>query len=426
MFKFVLTLFIFLIPFSTFFAQQTRTCASNDYLQYILSKDPTLYSRYEQAERLTLVDTGQSFLEPRNKPVIIPVVIHVLYNVGSENISDEQINSQIDVLNADYRKKNTDALQVPAIFIPLAADCLINFHLANVDPSGRRTSGIERIFTSQKSWNTDDAMKFNENGGTYAWDAANYLNIWICNLNGGVMGYSTFPGSSTNVDGVVIDYRFFGTTGTVKTPFSLGRTTTHEIGHYFNLKHIWGDSDCGDDFVADTPQQAHAFRGTPSFPQYGVCNGNFLINMSMNFMDYVNDAAMHLFTLGQFSRVQATLNPGGPRASLIYSKGYDPSNSDVTLTATAETQSPTECEISTFPNPANDRLSIRLSLSNSQIVRLSLFDVQGRELKFIEKTFYSGKNNAEFDLSELKNGIYILSAKAADFTVPKKVIIAHN
>ncbi len=240
----------------------------------------------------------------------IPVVVHVVYKTAAQNISDAQIKSQIDVLNADFRKKNSDISTVPAPFAPLAADTRVEFELAKTDPSGNPTTGITRRATTVSGFTDDDAVKSASTGGADPWPSDKYLNIWVCQLSGGLLGYAQFPGGPAATDGVVILHSAFGTTGTAAAPFNLGRTATHEIGHWLNLRHIWGDDGtgcAGSDFVADTPNQGGPNYGVPTFPHVSCGNGPNG-DMFMNYMDYVDDAAMVMFTEGQVTRMQATLD----------------------------------------------------------------------------------------------------------------------
>jgi hypothetical protein len=240
----------------------------------------------------------------------IPAVVHVVYKTAAQNISDAQVISQIDVLNADFRKRNEDSSDVPAPFAPLASDARIQFALATTDPSGRPTDGITRTQTAKDSFSDDDGVKSNAAGGADAWPADTYLNLWVCLLGGGLLGYAQFPGGPAATDGVVILHSGFGTTGTAAAPFNLGRTTTHEVGHWLNLRHIWGDDGtgcAGDDFVGDTPNQGGPNYGAPAFPTVSCGNGPSG-DMFMDYMDYVDDAAMFMFSAGQVTRMQATLD----------------------------------------------------------------------------------------------------------------------
>jgi hypothetical protein len=240
--------------------------------------------------------------------VVIPVVVHVVYRTGSENISDAQIKSQIDALNKDFRAKNEDLSQVPAPFKDLIGDAQIEFALAATDPAGEPTNGITRTKTTRASFLADDAVHFTAKGGQDAWPAEQYLNIWVCSLPDEVPGYASIPSPSSSTDGVVTNYTAFGTIGTRKHPFNLGRQVTHDIGHYLNLIHPWGDTaDCsGTDKVDDTPNAAGPNVGKPSFPHV-TCNNGPNGDMFMNFMDDTNDDVRCMFTKGQVLRMHQTL-----------------------------------------------------------------------------------------------------------------------
>ncbi len=229
----------------------------------------------------------------------IPVYVHVVYNNANENISNAQITSQINVLNEDFRKTNSDASQLPTEFDNDITDSEIEFTLA----------GTYRYSSSTAAWGTNDAVK-----AAYPPITPNtHLNIWVCNIGGGILGYAQFPGGPAATDGVVVGTPYFGNTGFVSAPFDEGRTTTHEVGHYLNLRHIWGDGRCRqDDFVADTPTSDAPNYGCPSYPTVN-CKTN---DMTMNYMDYTNDACMYMFSDGQRNRMRALFAPGGAREDL--------------------------------------------------------------------------------------------------------------
>ncbi|WP_298507646.1 zinc metalloprotease [uncultured Kordia sp.] len=232
--------------------------------------------------------------------VTIPVYIHIVYSNNNENISDAQINSQMAVLNDDFRRANNDANQTPSLFEPVAADTEIQFTLA----------GVFRHANSRTSWGTNDLVKSQYPPVT----PSTHLNMWVCNIGGGILGYAQFPGGNPATDGVVMSPQYFGTTGYVAAPFDGGRTTTHEVGHYLNLRHIWGDGRCNrDDFVSDTPTSDAPNYGCPSFPTTN-CRST---DMTMNYMDYTDDACMNMFSAGQKSRMRGVLVPGGARESLV-------------------------------------------------------------------------------------------------------------
>lgn len=286
-----------------------RQCGSMAAHFRLLEQDVNFRTRQASLERSTIQRMTAAAAAAKPGITTIPVVVHVVYNSAAENISLAQIRSQIRVLNRDFRATNTDKSKVPAPFKGLVADSRIQFALAKKDPQGKPTNGVTRTKTTRTSFGTNDSVKSSATGGQNAWPTSKYLNIWVCQLTGGLLGYAQFPGGPPATDGVVITHTAFGTSGTAAAPFNLGRTTTHEVGHWLNLRHIWGDTeDCsGTDFVADTPNAAGPNFGTPSFPRVSCSNGPNG-DMFMNYMDYVDDVAMFMFSTQQVARMQATLD----------------------------------------------------------------------------------------------------------------------
>src|SRR3954471_19058045 len=296
---------------------KTRSCGTMIVHERLLRTDPSYMSaRNDSENRAFTYARRPDFLVGRSGVTVIPVVVHVVFNGSAQNISDAQIQSQIDVLNHDFRKTNADISNLPAVFQPLAADARIEFELATTDPSSNPTNGITRTSTSATGFIDDNKVKKASTGGADAWPRDNYLNLWVCRLSGGLLGYAQFPGGPADTDGVVILDTACGTTGTAAAPFNLGRTATHEIGHWLNLRHIWGDdgNGCnGDDFITDTPNQASENTGKPVFPHIS-CNNAPSGDMFMNYMDYSDNDSMFMFTAGQIERMQACLD--GDRASI--------------------------------------------------------------------------------------------------------------
>ena len=298
---------------------RVRNCGTMLVHERLLRTDPSYLSARVASENRAW-EAATFRIAGRTGITVIPVVVHVVYRTNTQNIADTQIQSQIEVLNRDFRKTNPDAASTPAAFSALVADARIEFELATTDPQGNPTTGITRTQTNVASFGSDDGVKSAGSGGVDAWPADRYLNIWVCELGGGLLGYAQFPGGPAATDGVVILHSGFGTNGTAAAPFNLGRTATHEIGHWVNLRHIWGDdgSGCsGDDFVTDTPNQAGSNTGMPSFPRVS-CNNGPNGDLFMNYMDYTDDAGMFMFTHGQVTRMQATLD--GDRISIGYQK----------------------------------------------------------------------------------------------------------
>ena len=306
---------------------QKRACATTDVLQAQLAADPGLAARMADINNQAVVFAAKNASQAQRGTaaitVTIPVVVHVLYNAASENISDAQIASQIAVLNEDFHKMNADYTKTPSAFAGLVADAGIQFVLAKRTPSGVATTGIERKSSTITTWGTADKIKKVSTGGLDAWNSSQYLNLWVGTIGGGILGYAQFPGGAAATDGVVISPVYFGRTGTVTAPFNLGRTGSHEVGHWLNLNHIWGDDGTactGTDNVSDTPNQADESYGKPTFPQVSCSNGPNG-DMFMNYMDYTDDAAMYMFSTGQSSRMNALFATGGARASLLTSQG---------------------------------------------------------------------------------------------------------
>jgi len=337
-----------------------------------------------------------------NEVIIIPVVIHVLYNNAAQNISDAQILSQLQALNNDYRKLNADAANAHAAFASLAGDAKIVFCIAKIDASGKATTGIIRKYTSQQSWTADDGMKYSAQGGDNAWDSKRYLNIWVCNLFGRNLGYSSLPGSQVDKDGIVIQYDAFGTTGSLTAPFNKGRTATHEIGHWLGLVHIWGDANCGDDGIADTPPQQNFNNGCPSFPHRSSCSINGNGDMFMNFMDFTDDACMYMFTKGQAIKMRSLFAIGDARNSFLNSAVCD--TNSVQRGAVAIDPSVAKATISVFPNPAIKFINLETKNVSDIGQTVSICNVYGGVVK--SQLLLTQKTTIAID--NLPAGVYFL------------------
>jgi hypothetical protein len=309
-----------------------RNCASPERYQELVQGNTDFRDRAGalNEESTKLYGLWAIDASKRPEPIIIPVVVHVVFNTEAQKISEAQVGSQIEVLNRDFGTRYLD--QVPERFRSLAAKADIQFKLAVRDPEGKGTSGI--TYTKTKvvvfSNGDGDAVKSTARGGHDPWPRDDYLNLWVCNLEKSddhqpLLGYSSWPLEPAAVDGVVILYRVFGTAGVEKSDYDQGRTATHEIGHWLNLHHLWGDgpdnAQCDqDDGVADTPKQKDKHYDCPNKPVVS-CDGP-KGDMFMDYMDYSPDKCMCMFTVGQVRRMQATIDTA--RASLRNSKGLDP------------------------------------------------------------------------------------------------------
>ncbi|MBX2968226.1 MAG: hypothetical protein KF803_02560 [Cyclobacteriaceae bacterium] len=336
-----------------------RKCANEygfgDMINHYKGLDQTQYEQLEKftqeyIKNLKNQDKRDRFFGDfdRATPIVIPVVVHIVWRTSTENVPDARVHQQIERLNLDFQRLNADATSVPAEFEGVASNMQIRFQLAVRDPNCNPTTGITRRNTTVTSFSSPTTMaqatdlsfnpvKSNATGGVDAWPADRYLNIWVCNLQGGVLGYSSFPGFPADVDGIVVTHTAFGNTS---GDFNLGRTATHEIGHYFNLFHTFQPdgnffgcfgntaTTCATsgDLVCDTPPTSGPNSGCPT-STLNSCTETPTDNNDqwMNYMDYVNDACMYMFTSGQRERVDACIY--GARSSLLSSDALIPVSS---------------------------------------------------------------------------------------------------
>ena len=299
-------------------------CATTQKLEEAIKNYPQILEKRAEIETHTQTWIQQNNNKRSASIITIPTVVHVLYTVNNQNsaMSDSRIKEQIDILTNDYRRLNSDKSKTPNAFTGVAADTEIEFCLANIDPQGNITTGITRTKTSVSNIGSTNKYYSTSKGGIDAWSPDSYLNIWVCELGGGVLGFTYPPGGAPNgADGVASGMDFFGKTGAT-APYNKGRTTTHEVGHWLNLEHIWGDDNgCnGSDFVNDTPNQGASNFGCVSFPHIS-CNNGPDGDMFMNYMDYSDDACMNIFTQGQKNRMRSVLETGGYRSKLATSSG---------------------------------------------------------------------------------------------------------
>lgn len=340
--------------------------------------DPSLREKMDEMERRTRGILTEPTVSSETV-ITIPTVVHVLYNTSGENISDAQIQSQIDILNEDFRRLNADASNTPTDFLGVAADVRVEFCLATEDPNGNPTTGITRTYTSKTSFGYNTDMKYNSSGGKDIWNRNQYLNIWVCDIPS-LLGYAQFPGGSAATDGVVVNYLAFGNIGNLYSNFALGRTATHEVGHWLNLYHIWGDGGCSvDDNVTDTPVAGYAnYNGSPcTYPGGDSCPSSPGNDMFQNYMDYSDDVCMNLFTEGQKSRMRALFEPGGFRESLLSSGGCGISTNTPYVLSAQETGNKIYSTTNTITSSSVIRVGANVTyISGSQITLTPGFTVE--------------------------------------------------
>ena len=395
-----------------------RACSSFEYKEQELKADPALKNKITDIENFIQRKINSPSVILAGKPhtgsiIKIPVVVHILYNQPSENISDELVFSQIKVLNENFRRLNADTSNTPEWFKSIAADCGIEFQLAVSDPQRRATTGVIHKYTPVTKWESDDQVKLSARAGDDAWDTKSYLNIWVCNLSW-VAGYSSFPGGPDEMDGIVIAKGVFGKNS--KGGYEMGKTAVHEIGHWLGLRHIWGDGYCGDDWVDDTPKQGNFTPGCPSGIRLS-CDSGPHGDMYMNYMDLTQDACINLFTEGQKKRMRALFAPDGARYSILSSYGLLP---PLISEAAPVEESPEWAHPQLYPNPASNELILDLSYDirwMGQLIRIT--NVQGQ---FIMQTTVNSKI-VKMDISKLNPGLYFLVAKKDDGTTIKQKFI---
>lgn len=407
----LLTLFLSCaVAFQLQAQQPAAHCESNDRLQQQLA-DPQQRQAYEDLQgRMEEYLVQHPDGNPMRTTVYIPVIFHVLYNTPAGNVPVLRLIEQLQVLNEDYGRYNTDAVNVPSVWQSIASNTDIQFCLAHTDPSGNWTDGYE-YFPSTSS--TDWCISANVFATVPAWNPNDYLNIWVVECTNGVLGYASFPGGPIAEDGVVISHNYIGKTG-APAPYNLGRTGTHEVGHWLNLIHIWGDDGgacTGTDQVADTPNQASEHYGC--YPvgsvQTDACTPSAPGTMWMNYMDYTDDACMYMFTAGQKARMWATLN--GPRAPILLSN-----KCTVTGIATLEGSAP-----QLFPSPTDGQFTLSFPAGYGSIDEVVITTLTGQTVQRLQQPALAG-NRLELDLSACAAGVYLVEVRSVAGSSVQKVV----
>ncbi len=337
--KIIVFIFFQLVLFYSY-AQSYKRCSSNEYEEWLNHLHPEREQMHEQYEiQLNSIITDKKSkartADASTEPIYrIPVVVHIIHNTANSavggrknvNIPDAQIISQINVLNQDFRRiAGTPGFNDD----PVGSDTRIEFCLASRDPEGNPTNGIVRVYNSKSTWSIHEVAQLSK---LSHWPSNQYLNIWVTDLPSGTLGFAQFPEApgvaglsgpySEATDGVVIDYEYFGNQGYLIRNYEMGRTTTHEVGHWLGLRHIWGDRFCGTDYVDDTPLDAAA-NETGTCQDSSDCNkdGIYTMDMSNNYMDYSFDACMNIFTQGQKMRMRTVIETSPRRRDLLNSPG---------------------------------------------------------------------------------------------------------
>ena len=409
---------------------ELKRCASAERDQLKARLNPEWQQKRNKMERLILdyMQEHKNLRTTADDVIRIPVVVHVIHDqdenslggLNNPNISDEQIRSQIEVLNEDYnRLPNTLGYNKN----PVGASAMIQFYLADYDPDGRYTTGITRHrYTTKTNFNpfSDDLLLAN----IAYWPSDKYLNIWTCRLTNSYLGLAQFPATdkvegldtaneaNELTDGVIIDYRYFGKkTGAITSQiYNLGRTTTHEVGHWLGLIHTWGDTNCGTDYCADTPPTEGPNQTTVCQEKFSTCSGVRTRNMIENYLDYSPDSCMNIFTADQVGRMRAVLALSPRRARLVeFGKEgrLDPANN---LT------------VEIFPNPAETEMNINVRFLDFQNFTYTIFDLNGRQIATDSfRNVFSRR--LQLNVSLLPPGIYILRVKTEQEAVTQRFLV---
>lgn len=400
-------------------------CGTMEYVKWMEAKDPTYASKLEAAEKLMNDWQNAQLLNKTDRAeateYVIPIVVHVVYNTSAEKITTGEVARQVAILNNDYNRLNSDTTLTPSAFKPVASRMHVTFCLADKDPSNNPTSGIVYKHISGDTFFTnDDKVKFTSQGGDDAWDVNKYLNIWVCNLGGGLLGYGAFPTSPlTGSFGVVILYSAFGDSAVI-SPYNKGRTCTHEIGHCFNLHHVWGDdgglcpwSGGADDGCADTPPQANSTFGCPTFPHTDACSPSSPGIMFENFLDYTDDPCMNIFTQCQAGIAAAAIN--GPLASLLTSNV-------ASCTPIGIKEVHLSDEVKIFPNPTTGIATIDLNLKTASHITIQVYNIMGQTIQRWEQNNFT-TGSLKVNLSSQPNGLYFVKVSDGTSLVVKKLMV---
>jgi len=399
-----------------------KKCATYDMVRQQMAADPAYSKKLIESEKGFANYKRQTELQQRGgKPtaITIPVVVHVLYNTPEQNISDAQVQSQIDVLNEDYTATNSDYNNYDAGYSAVKGDAGIKFCLVQV---------IHQA-TSHKSFPVSDGMKYTKRGGSDAVDPMHNLNIWVCNLGQNLLGYAYYPGVKPEIFGVACHYKAFGRGAqyNLYTEYNLGRTMTHEVGHCFGLAHIWGDRTCGNDFVDDTPLHNEANFGCPGQGHLSTCTGTPL-EMWMNYMDYTDDRCMYFLSDGQVARADFFISSDPQLNSIINStcSSLRNNNKDF-ITSTNSSSSISRMNNPSFTiYPTITSLFITLDFNKAGEKKsfVNIYDQTGR-LMMKQEVLFSKGSTKEIEVSRLANGIYFLQLNNGTDKTTRKFIVQH-
>jgi hypothetical protein len=403
-----------LLSIGSISAQTHEKCASHTLYELAKQKDPSVAIKEAEFEALQLLKKKDD-IAAKGVILTIPIVFHIIHNgepIGTgNNVSDALVMYQLQRINEDFRKLNADTLSPGHAFYNDQADCEIEFCLTTIDENGVATTGITR-----HNYGADDFTKAQIDGTIKPetiWNRNNYINFWVVNIDDpnspGVDGYGSFPNATSDTtDGVVVVPSSFGyINGTDKSI-----TATHELGHYFNLIHIWGDATCGDDMVSDTPPAEQSNSGCPTFPHNvgSTCNPGANGEMFMNYMDYSDAECTVMFTNGQKTRMLSAI--ATYRSGLTTSNGCQ---STAGLDALISDKS-----FNVYPNPSTGVFTIELNNATEEMTSIQIVNIMGEEVEVVNNL---STNSYSVDLSNLTEGVYYARINAGKQIATKKIVI---
>jgi len=398
--------------------QNGERCGSNEAIKQQMAADPAYAKKVQEL----LKNKGQySRGDQKGRPpspssIIIPVVVHVVYNTPDQNISDAQVQSQIDVMNEDFSATNKDYNNYDAGYGSVKGNMDIRFCLTQVIHKQTKT----------KSFGTNDNMKYDKRGGSDAVDPMHVFNIWVCNLGSKLLGYAYYPGISPEKFGVVCHVNAFGRGAgyNLFPEYNLGRTVTHEAGHCFGLVHIWGDANCGSDEVDDTPLHNAANFGCPGEGHLSTCTGTPL-EMWMNYMDYTDDKCMYFFSDGQSSRASFFINSDPQLVSIVSSACSSSGKTNNSITSTGSStisRAILSNDLVLYPTITSGVLNLSFTKVSFEKLDINVYSQTG---SLMMKKQIAGKTIDQLDVSSLSNGIYFLEVSQGITRQTRKFVVQH-
>ncbi len=414
------------------FAQANRhRCSTHELMMQKEQQHPGYLAAVDAAfnQAKQLAELNKSSRAAGDTVYRIQVVFHVLYTTPEENIPDSVIYSQIDVLNRDYRRRNSDTVQTRDVFKPVAGDAGIEFYLATADPDGNPTNGITRdtgnpaIAFLGFNPQTDD-IKSKATGGADPWPTDRYLNIWVGNVFFGVvLGYAFPPDNAPNWSpgdgtdsahqGVVLHYAAVGAnfSAPIDATVAGGRSAVHEIGHYLGLRHIWGDAaDCiADDGISDTPFSGDASQQTCDTTINSCVDSPVdFPDMIENYMDYSDDRCLNMFTNEQIGIMRAMLQTSRAGiATAVVESGIRNLTDNFEL-------------VQLYPNPTNGIFNLITRVKNTGRYSYEVYNSIGDKL-LGESNIAASLTHQVVDMSAQPSGIYFVKLSSGEQVVVKKL-----